>query len=274
MAILPSHFTVHTATLPSHFTVHTAPRSRWRRKPCTGRPPFSPTSLALPDSINGFHAFFLLFTAPRRTAVYAGKGGHAPYCRPRRHGKGHTPHCRPHRQEGHAPHCRSTQTWKEHMPHCRPHRQEGHAPHCRPHRQEGHAPRCPCAFHAWMSTDGGRAFAPWVSAFPAACPRGQKCAHPVLPVSRRAILTGAGAPHHRSAFLPPPAARSLFITRPSKSEAGLERRSPLQTRVSVSAVLFHAAYRAPRSRSARSMARTFSSGVAVGSSHPGMNRAR
>ncbi len=237
MAILPSHFTVHTATLPSHFTVHTAPRSRWRRKPCTGRPPFSPTSLALPDSINGFHAFFPF---PLRRAALPStqaRGGHMPYCRPRRHGKGHTPHCRP-------------------------------------HRQEGHVPRCPCAFHALMSTDGGRAFAPWVSAFPAACLRGQKHAHPVLPAPRRAILTGTGAPHHRSAFLPPPAARSLFITRPSKSEAGLERRSPLQTRFSVSAVLFHAAYRAPRSRSARSMARTFSSGVAVGSSHPGMNRAR
>lgn len=74
-ATLPSHFTVHTATLPGHFTVHTAPRSRWRRKPCTGRPSFFPTSKALPDSINGFHAFFLLSTAPRRTAVYAGKGG-------------------------------------------------------------------------------------------------------------------------------------------------------------------------------------------------------
>lgn len=209
-----------------------------------------------------FSCVFSLSTAPRRTAVYAGKGGHTPYCRPRRHGKGHTPHCRPHRQEGHAPHCRSTQTWK------------GHVPRCRPHRQGGHTPRCPCAFHALMSTDGGRAFAPWVSAFPAACPRGQKRAHPVLPVPRISILAGAGAPHHRSAFLPPPAARSLFITRPSKSEAGLERRSPLQTRFSVSAVLFHAAYRAPRSRSARSMARTFSSGVAVGSSHPGMNRAR
>ena len=196
----------------------------------------------------------------------------APHCRLRRKGRDI---CRTAVHADMEKGIRRTADREGHTPHCRPHRQERHAPRCRPHRQGGHTPRCPCAFHALMSTDGGRAFAHWVSAFPAACPRGQECAHPVLPAPRRAMLAGTGAPHHRSAFLPPPAAaRSLFITRPSKSEAGLERRSPLQTRFSVSAVLFHAAYRAPRSRSARSMARTFSSGVAVGSSHPGMNRAR
>lgn len=185
--------------------------------------------------------------------------GHMPYCRPRGHGKGHTPHCR-----------------------------QGRAHTALPSAQTGKA----CA--AMPSTQARRTYAAMSVRFPcidvhrwrqSICPLGQRFprgmpartgARPSRPASAPQSHADRSRRTPSQVSIPSPSRRRTqsFHHATVKVRRGLERRSPLQIRFSVSAVLFHAAYRAPRSRSARSMARTFSSGVAVGSSHPGMNRAR